>query len=339
MGKKFDLIGLENTFENRRRYRQLLYTTPGLNKYISGIIFNPETFNEFRIDGNGQRLVDYVNNENILVGIKVDFGTFDLPYKSNERFTIGTDGLLKRAAEFYKNGAKFTKLRVMFKIQNGYISPTAITENILLSAKYALICQSVGLVPIVEPDLLMDGNHSLEICKYWTNKILNRMYAGLNEYDVDLRATILKPNMVLSGKGNNINGRSFRENAINTIDVLCSNVPISVPGIMFLSGGMCQEEATLNLNEINKLFNERLGNNRITKSPWSLSFSFGRALQHSTVLAWKGKDENIKAAQAEFLNRCKANSEASMGIYTGYAMNKEDLNTMKQRGYVIRSQL
>lgn len=339
MGKKFDLIGLENSFENRRRYRQLLYTTPGLNKYISGIIFNPETFNEFKIDGTGQTLVDYVNNAGILVGIKVDFGVRDLPYKPNESFTVGTDGLLQRATNFKKNGAKFAKLRVAFRIQNGFISPTSIIENTYLSAKYALICQSVGLVPIVEPDLLMNGNHSLSICKYWTNKILNKMYSTLNEYDVDLKATILKPNMVLSGKDNNINGRSFKENAINTIDVLCNNVPISVPGIMFLSGGMCQEEATLNLNQINKIFKERLNRNRIISSPWSISFSFGRALQHSTVLVWKGKDENIKAAQSEFLNRCKANSDAQFGNYTGWAMNKEDLKTMKQRGYVIRSQL
>ena len=232
MGSKFDLINIENTKANRLKYRTMLYTTPGANKYLSGIIFNHETFTEGKIEKTGQRLVDYVIAEGILVGIKVDIGPRPLPYKPNEQYTAGIDGLGRRAAFYYKDGARFTKLRVIFRIQNGYISPTAMTENMYLSAKYALICQANGLVPIVEPDLVMAGDHSAEVCKYWTSKILNRMYAVLNEYDVDLRATILKPNMILSGKANN-KKRSFRENALNTIDVLSANVPVSVPGTTY----------------------------------------------------------------------------------------------------------
>lgn len=231
MGSKFDLINLENTKTNRLKYRTMLYTTPNVEEYLSGIIFNHETFTEGKIEKTGERLVDYVTKKGILPGIKVDIGPRPLPYKPNEQYTAGIDGLLQRAASYYENGARFTKLRVIFRIQNGYISPTAMTENMYLSAKYALICQANGLVPIVEPDLVMNGDHSAAVCKYWTNKILNRMYAVLNEYDVELKATILKPNMILSGKGK-VEKRSFKENALNTIDVLSNNVPVSVPGIV-----------------------------------------------------------------------------------------------------------
>lgn len=231
MGSKFDLINLENTKTNRLKYRTMLYTTPNVEEYLSGIIFNHETFTEGKIEKTGERLVDYVTKKGILPGIKVDIGPRPLPYKPNEQYTAGIDGLLQRAASYYENGARFTKLRVIFRIQNGYISPTAMTENMYLSAKYALICQANGLVPIVEPDLVMNGDHSAAVCKYWTNKILNRMYAVLNEYDVELKATILKPNMILSGKSK-VDKRSLKENALNTIDVLSNNVPVSVPGIV-----------------------------------------------------------------------------------------------------------
>jgi len=278
--------------------------------------------------------VDVVAKQGICVGIKVDFGLNPLPFKANEQLTMGCDGLLQRGAEFYKNGARFAKARVVFRIQNGRISSTSLTENTIWSAKYALICQRVGLVPIVEPEIFQDGDHSLSVTKYWTNKVLNRMYAALNEYDVDLRGTLLKPSMVLSGSSNT-GKRSLRENALATLDVLCNNVPVAVPGCVFLSGGMCEEEASLMLNELNVAFKDKLKRTQCQSPPWSLSFSYGRALQQSAVLAWKGKDSNAKEAQQEFLKRCKANSEAALGRYKGWAKSAKDIETMKNRGYSI----
>lgn len=340
LGRKFATIGLENNVVNRRRYREMLYTTPGLGQYISGIIFNDEIFwSTMGGTSNGRRLVDIVQSQGILVGIKTDLNVRDLPYKSGENFTAGIDGMASRAEKYYANGARFCKLRVVFIIQNGHISNTALIENCVLSSKYALICQSKGLVPIVEPELMMTGNHSLEVCKYWSSKILAKMYKTLSDYDVILKATILKPNMISPGNDYNVNGRSLRENAMATIDVLSAHVPVAVPGIMFLSGGMCEEEATRNLNEINKIWKEYMDRTRMGRSPWTISFSFGRALQTSAVKAWKGKDENITQGQNAFLIRCKANSEAQLGVYNGWAITETDAKIMKQKGYVLRGKL
>jgi len=340
LGRKFATIGLPNTVENRRRYREMLYTTPGLGQYISGIIFNDEIFWSSMGDtANGRRLVDVVRSQGILVGIKTDLNVRDLPYKSGETFTAGIDGMSSRAARYYADGARFAKLRVVFTIQNGYISETALLENCVLSSKYALLCQSNGLVPIVEPELMMTGNHSLAVCKYWSGKILAKMYKTLSDYDVVLKATILKPNMVSPGNDHNVNGRSLRDNAMATIDVLCDHVPVSVPGIMFLSGGMSEEEATRNLNEINKIWKEQLDRSRMGRSPWTISFSFGRALQTSAVKAWGGKDENVARGQSAFLVRCKANAEAQLGVYNGWALTAEDAKAMRQKGYTLRSKM
>lgn len=337
LGRKFAPIGLANTVENRRRYREMLYSTPGLSAYISGIILNDEIFwSTVGGAADGRRLTEVVRAQGILVGIKTDLNVRALPLKANETFTAGIDGLRGRARRYYADGARFAKLRVVFRIQNGFVSSTALLENAVLSAKYALLCQSEGLVPIVEPELLRTGAHSLALCRFWTRKILAKMYKALSDYDVDLRATILKPNLCTAGSDAPKLRRSFRENAEATIDALCATVPLSVPGVMFLSGGQCEEEATRNLNAVNALFVERLGRPTIKNTaPWSISFSFGRALQTSAVSAWKGKDENIAAAQRAFLKRCKANSEAQRGVYKGDAMSETDRQTMIEQGYVL----
>ena len=185
LGRKFATIGLENNVENRRRYREMLYTTPGLGQYISGIILNDEIFwSKMGGAPNGRRLVEVVQAQGIVVGIKTDLNVRDLPSKSGENFTAGIDGMASRAARYYADGARFCKLRVVFSIQNGYISQTALLENCVLSSKYALICQSNGLSPIVEPEQMMAGNHSLAVCKYWSGKILAKMYKTLSDYDV-----------------------------------------------------------------------------------------------------------------------------------------------------------
>merc|ERR1712048_737752 len=222
-------------------------------------------------------------------------------------------------------GARFAKWRAVLVIQNGYISETAIKENAWGLARYAAICQSKGLVPIVEPEILMDGPHSLRINQYWTEKVVAACYKALSDCHVVLEATLFKPNMCLAGKGYK-GKKAMKDNAVATVTALRRAVPSSVPGIMFLSGGQSEEEATMNLNAMNQY-----------NVPWSLSFSYGRALQKSCLQAWKGIPANKMAAQEALLLRAKANSAAQLGKYDGFAANESAKQGLYVKGYSYKS--
>lgn len=251
-------------------------------------------------------------------------GTKSLPYHPKEVYTQGLTDLDARCDKYYKQGARFAKWRAVLIIQHGYISQASIKDTAWTLARYAAICQAHGLAPIVEPEILMDGDHSLEVCQYWTEKVLSSVYKALNDQEVILEGTMLKPNMVLNGeqyKGK----RSAKLNAQSTIIALKRTVPSAVPAIVFLSGGQSEEEATLNLNEINKISDHL---------PWTATFSYGRALQQSCLQVWKGDDKNIEKAQETFINRAKANSEAQFGKYSGWAGTDDAKKGLYQSGYV-----
>jgi fructose-bisphosphate aldolase, class I len=298
IGKRFKQIELENTLENRIEYRKLLFSTPNLNKNISGVITYEETL-------LNDELRNLLLDSDIVVGIKVDKGVKPLYGTKNETTTDGLDNLDKRCEEYYKLGARFAKWRGVLKIDFECPSQLAINQNCETLARYASICQNNGLVPIIEPEILMDGNHSIVETAKITEKVLTSMYKKLNEHNVLLKATILKPNMVRPGT-ENTNAIVMSDIAKYTVKALQNSVPISVPGIFFLSGGMTEQDATIALSEINKYS---------TKKPWYLSFSYGRALQYSVLMEWKGKKENIKNAQNMLLLRAELNGKATYGLY------------------------
>jgi len=320
IGKRLAMINVANEEANRQRYRELLFTTPDLGKYISGAILFEETL--YQKSKDGTPFVEVLNSQGVIPGIKVDKGTRELQGSPGEKWTQGLTDLDLRAAKYYEAGARFCKWRAVLVIQNGYISESAIKENAWGLARYAAICQNKGLVPIVEPEILMDGPHSLKINQFWTEKVVAACYKALSDCNVVLEATLLKPNMCLSGKG--FDGKkAMKDNAVATVTALKRSVPSAVPGIMFLSGGQSEEEATMNLNEIN----------RVGELPWSASFSYGRALQQSCLKAWQGLDDNIEAAQQALMLRAKANSEAQWGKYTGDAATDEAKATLFEAGY------
>mmetsp|Transcript_39592 Transcript_39592/g.63350 ORF Transcript_39592/g.63350 Transcript_39592/m.63350 type:complete len:368 (-) Transcript_39592:256-1359(-) len=321
IGKRLASINVKNEEPNRRAYRELLFTTPDIGKYISGVILFEETL--YQKTKDGKPFVEVLNAAGVIPGIKVDKGAKDLQGYPGDKWTQGLTDLNERCAKYYKQGARFAKWRAVLVIQNGYMSEAAIKENAWGLARYAAICQEAGLVPIVEPEILMDGAHSLRVNQYWTEKVITACYKALNDNNVILEATLLKPNMCLPGseyKGK----KSIDENAKATVTALRRSVPAAVPGIMFLSGGQSEEEATLNLNAINKYEN----------LPWSASFSYGRALQQSCLKAWKGEDANLKAGQDAFIQRAKANGEAQLGKYDGSAATEESKKGLFQKGYV-----
>eukprot|EP00486_Rosalina_sp_Unknown_P010465 CAMPEP_0201592044 /NCGR_PEP_ID=MMETSP0190_2-20130828/190045_1 /ASSEMBLY_ACC=CAM_ASM_000263 /TAXON_ID=37353 /ORGANISM="Rosalina sp." /LENGTH=369 /DNA_ID=CAMNT_0048050633 /DNA_START=490 /DNA_END=1599 /DNA_ORIENTATION=+ len=320
IGKRLAQIDVKNEEPNRRRYRELLFTTPDIGKYICGAILFEETL--YQKSGDGTPFVDVLNKAGVIPGIKVDKGTRDLQGSPGEKYTQGITDLDVRCAKYYEAGARFAKWRAVLVIQNGYISETAIKENAWGLARYAAICQSKGLVPIVEPEILMDGTHSLQVNQYWTEKVVTACYKALSDNNVILEATLLKPNMCLPGKQYK-GKRDIKDNAKATVTALKRSVPSAVPGIMFLSGGQSEEEATLNLNAINSLGD----------LPWSASFSYGRALQQSTLKAWKGDDANLKAAQEALTVRAKANSQAQLGKYDGSAATEDSKKTLYEKGY------
>jgi len=320
IGKRLAMINVKNEEENRRRYRELLFTTPNIGEYICGAILFEETL--YQKSKDGTPFVSLLNKAGVIPGIKVDKGTRDLQNCPGEKYTQGITDLDVRCAKYYEAGARFAKWRAVLVIQNGYISETAIKENAWGLARYAAICQSKGLVPIVEPEILMDGTHSLQINQYWTEKVIAACYKALSDQNVILEATLLKPNMCLPGKQYK-GKRSMESNALATVTALKRSVPSAVPGIMFLSGGQSEEEATMNLNEINKLGD----------LPWSASFSYGRALQQSCLRAWKGDDANIKAGQDALMVRAKANSQAQLGKYSGDAATEDSKKTLYEKGY------
>jgi len=305
IGKRFDSIKLENTEENRRKYRELLFTAPGVENYISGVILYEETVKQSTKDG--QNFMELLKSKGIIPGIKLDKGTANLPGTKDETATLGLDDLAKRCKEFYDKGCRFAKWRAVLKIEDGCPTQQAIQENAWGLARYAAICQENGLVPIVEPEILADGSHSIDKCLVVSQKVFACVFKALQDNNVFFEGMLLKPNMVSPGSSDpNRANVSAQEIAEKTILALSRTVVPAVPGIMFLSGGQSEEEATQNLDEMNK---------SPLKRPWALSFSYGRALQHSCIKTWAGKDENFSAAQQTLITRAKANSEAQLGKY------------------------
>lgn len=309
IGKRFAPINVENIEENRRRYRELLFTTKGLGEYISGVICYEETL--FQSTKDGKAFVDVMKENGMIPGIKVDKGVQPLFGTCGETVTQGMDGLGDRCKKYYEQGARFAKWRAVLHIKENNAAPTqlGIDQNAETLARYAAICQANGLVPIVEPEVLMDGEHSIERSAEVTEKVLAAVYKKLSDHHVLLEGTLLKPNMVRPGASNKAPCTS-EDIARATVRVLQHTMPVAVPGVTFLSGGMSEEEATNALNAINQYGDK-------AKKPWSLTFSYGRALQQSVLSTWKGDDANINAAQDALLLRARANSLAQQGKYDG----------------------
>lgn len=311
--KRFDSIKVECTEDNRRAYRDLLFTTQGLGEFVSGVILYDETLRQKGVDGTP--FVDLLAKNGILPGIKVDTGAKDLALCPGETVTEGLDGLAKRCTEYAKLGAKFAKWRAVITIGDGLPSATCIDANAHALARYAAICQATGLVPIVEPEVLMDGAHDIGRCEAVTTRTLHAVYAALHAHRVVLEGTVLKPSMVISGKSCPQQA-GVDEVAERTVRVLRRCVPAAVAGVVFLSGGQSDELATAHLNAMNAQYKAQL--------PWPLSFSYGRALQQPALKAWKGQAGNIAAAQRALHHRARMNGLACSGRYQG-AMEKQAL--------------
>ena len=304
--KRFDSIGVESTFENRRDYRESLFRTAGANEFISGVILFDETLKQ---DGaNGTPLVKVLTDQGIIPGIKVDKSTKPLAGAGDEVITEGHDGLRERLAEYAELGAKFTKWRGVITIGDGIPSRYCIEANAHALARYAALSQEAGLVPIVEPEVLMDGDHSIDTCYEVTTTTLREVYYELGTQRVALEGTLLKPNMVLSGKSAT-NRADAEQVAEMTVECFKNTVPARVPGIIFLSGGQSDDEATVNLDAINR-------HAASVGAPWELSFSYGRGLQAAPLKAWGGEAANIPAAQKAYYHRAKVTSAARRGEYS-----------------------
>ena len=303
IAKRFKPINVASTEENRRFYRSLLLTTEGLGQYISGAILFEETLGQKADDGRA--LADAAWSQKIVPGIKVDKGKGPLPGSPGDMITYGLDGLEDRLKHYKEQGARFAKWREVYPIAHANPRPLGLTANAEMLARYAAVCQQLGIVPIVEPEVLMDGEHSQTRCKEVIEKVQHAVFHALHEHGVVLEHMILKPSMVTAGKACSQKG-SPEEIAHDTLQVLRRTVPAAVPSINFLSGGQSPEEATVNLNAINQL----RGN-----APWQLSLSYGRALQQPALHAWQGKKENATATQQALLNRARLNSLAREGLY------------------------
>lgn len=303
--KRFDQINLESTEDNRRDYREMLFRTEAaMRNHISGVILYDETIRQSAADGTP--LVDLIKSAGSIPGIKVDAGAKPLAGHPGETVTEGLDGLRERFAEYYDLGARFAKWRATVHIGDGIPSRACIGVNAHALARYAALAQEANIVPIVEPEVLMDGKHTIERCFEVTEATLKALYDALFEQRVHLEGTILKPNMVLSGSECSTQA-SVEQVAEMTVECFQNTVPAAVPGIVFLSGGQSDEDATAHLNAMNAIGNQGGG------LPWKLSFSYGRALQHAPLTAWGGKPENVAAAQAAFLHRAHMNSLATQG--------------------------
>ncbi len=299
--KRFDAIGVESTTDNRRDYRELLFrSTEAMRSHISGVILYEETIRQNAKDGTP--LVKVIERAGSLPGIKVDKGTKPLPYCPGEVVTEGLDGLRERLAEYRGLGAKFAKWRAVIDIGAGIPTWTCVKANAHALARYAALCQEEQIVPIVEPEVLMDGAHDIDTCSTITEWVLRTVYNELYEARVPLEGTVLKPNLVIAGK-KSAKRASVEEVAEKTVKVLKATVPASVPGIAFLSGGQSEEEATAHLDAIN----------RIGDLPWHVTFSYGRALQAAPQKAWSGKTENVATAQRAFAHRARMNGLAARG--------------------------
>ncbi|KAF7489445.1 Fructose-bisphosphate aldolase A [Sarcoptes scabiei] len=302
--KKFSTIGIENTPENRRLYRQLLLCNSEISQFISGVILHEETI--YQKDDEGNLLINVLRRNSIIPGVKVDKGVVPLLGCNYETATQGLDDLKSRCQVFYRLGCRFAKWRAVFRIGDIEPSTIAIEENVKSLARYAAICQENRIVPIVEPDILQDGKHDIEKCQLVSQKIFSSVINALHQYNVCIEGILLKLNMITSGYDCS-NKSTPEEIGLATITTLLRTCPPAIPGILFLSGGQSEEEATTNLNAINKAIK--------CQGPWTLSFSFGRALQQSALHVWNGKSENVSKAQEALLKRMKANSLASLGKY------------------------
>jgi len=303
MGKRLQSIGVENAEDKRRDFRELLARTKGLGQFISGVILYDETLRQKAADGTP--LTKLFQGQGIIPGIKVDTGAKDLAGAAGEKVTEGLDGLTDRVAEYVKLGARFAKWRAVITIGPHLPSRTCVHVNAHALARYAKICQEGGLTPIVEPEVLMDGEHDIDRCDRVTTQTLNAVFDELFAQDVALEGMILKPNMVIAGSECKKQA-GVDEVAERTVQCMRRCVPAAVPGLMFLSGGQSEEEASAHLNAMNAKFGP---------APWKLSFSYGRALQQSCLKTWKGDQANVAAAQAALLDRARANSAACAGAY------------------------
>ena len=300
--KRFAAIKLESTPENHRRYRNLLFTTPNLNQYLCGVILFDETF--FQKSNTGVLFPEVLSQQGILPGIKVDQGLITLAQTDAEKTTQGLDGLEERLDKYRAGGAKFAKWRCVYNIASRQPSRAAIHANAELLARYAAICQAQGIVPIVEPEVLITGEHTIEKCAAVMESVLTRVFTALRMQRVLLEGMVLKPSMVTSGDVAMLQADT-KEIAHLTVQTLKRVVPAAVPSINFLSGGQSPEAATRNLNAMHQL----------GRLPWNLSFSYGRALQDPALQLWQGKDENLAKAQQALEKRLQLNSAATLGKY------------------------
>jgi fructose-bisphosphate aldolase, class I len=302
--RRLDALKIESTPDSRRAYREMFFTTTGIAEFISGVIMQDETIRQK--SSTGIALADLLAQQGIIPGIKVDNGAKPLASSPGENITEGLDGLRERLKEYRDMGARFAKWRAVIAVSDTLPSATCVNVNAHALARYAILCQEQAIVPIVEPEVLMDGSHGIERCEEVTANVLQVVFNALFEQKVYLEGILLKPNMIISGI-KCAKQASVKEVAAATVRCLRRYVPAAVPGIVFLSGGQNHLVATAHLSAINQLEEPR---------PWTLSFSYGRALQDEALSAWRGKNENLKAGQRAFYHRAKCNSAAALGKYT-----------------------
>ena len=307
--KRFDAIGVESTETSRRDYRELMFRTPAMKEFVSGVILYDETIWQDAADGTP--LVKIIADAGAVPGIKVDEGTEALPGSPKELITKGLDGLSKRLPKYFERGARFAKWRAVIDIGAGIPTYNCVHANAHALARYAALCQQANIVPIVEPEVLMDGEHDIDTCHDVTEWVLKETFSELYKAEVALEGIVLKPNMAIAGK-KSPKKASVQEVAEKTVKMLKNCVPPAVPGIAFLSGGQSDEEATAHLDAMNKL----------GPLPWKLTFSYGRALQAAPQKAWSGKKENVSAAQKAFAHRARMNGLASLGKWAA-ALEKD----------------
>lgn len=302
--KRFEAVGIESTEETRRDYREMLFTTEGIGEFLSGVILYDETIRQEASDGTPLRKV--LENQNIVPGIKVDNSTVSMPLSPEEKYTQGLDGLGPRLEEYVDLGARFTKWRAVITIGDGIPTPACIEANARALALYAAFSQDAGLVPIVEPEVLIDGDHSIEQCYEVSLETFRAVFEAIYQHGVENSGMLLKPNMVISGKGAERQA-GVEEVAELTVECLKRSVPAAVPGIVFLSGGQSQLQATQHLNAMNRMYDDL---------PWQLSFSYARALQEKPMEIWGGDASNVDEAQKAFYHRAKMNGAARSGSYS-----------------------
>jgi fructose-bisphosphate aldolase class I len=302
--KRFDALGIRSTEQSRRTYREMLFTATGAADFISGVIMHDESIRQK--SSGGTPLVQVLSSQGIVPGIKVDTGAKPLAAAPGETITEGLDGLRDRLAEYHGMGARFAKWRAVIRIATALPSPACVSANAHALGRYAALCQEQRLVPIVEPEVLMDGSHPIERCEEVTGLVLHAVFQALLEQRVSLESMLLKPNMVIAGT-ESPRPASVQQVATATLRCLRRHVPAAVPGIVFLSGGQDDQVATAHLDAINRLPGPK---------PWKISFSYGRALQDPALEAWHGRDENLKSGQEALAQRARCNGAASRGTYT-----------------------